>query len=409
MNDRAITVANDETLVELIRPASRRVVFMAPAVSKPVADAIKQKWMMLGAEAVSVIVDVDPEVYRLGYGDFEALGILEQTAASLGTTLNRQNGIRIGLLISDDTTVVYSPTPQLIEAGPEKISTPNAVILDSPPDQVASELGQGPNGIKDQTIGLDKAEKAKIAEVKENLDRNPPQRFDIARTCRVFNAYFEFVEFELPGLQIQQRKVTIPSDLIGLIKDKTIQRMLETSFKLIDESSELSGKAFQKCKSRIIKEYLTLLPGYKYVVLRSVKPKFVRKVEQLTKAVKRFQEHVKADLQAAVDDNRKKLVDAWLPLVKESPPQRWNKHYGGMLSDQLARKLLDNDLQKAFLSADSLVNEMKVKLVFKGVTYELLQDEEFINLARQRLPVLEELYYEFEAAKTKEKQQATLF
>src|SRR5690606_20064674 len=195
--NRSITIANDQTLTDLIGSAQRRIVAMAPAFSQAVAQAIQERWNVLGPDSVSVILDVDPEVYRLGFGDVEALDLLESTAAQLGTTLNRQDGIRIGLIIADDVTVVYSPTPQLVEAGPEKPSTPNAVVIGQPPEDVVRELGQGPNGLRDQTVGLDKAERVKIASVKQDLDRNPPQRFDIARTIRVFNAHFEFVEFSL--------------------------------------------------------------------------------------------------------------------------------------------------------------------------------------------------------------------
>jgi len=193
--ERAITVANDATLSKLILSAAHRVVVMAPAISNTVAKAIGDRWRSLGADAVTVIIDVNPEVYRLGFGDFEALDLLEKTAADLGTTLNRHDGIRIGLLIVDDTTVVYSPTPQLIEAGPKKPTTPNAIVIGHPPESIARELGQGPKGLLDQTVGLDKAEKASITDVKLDLERNPPQKFDIARTIRVFNTHFEFVEF----------------------------------------------------------------------------------------------------------------------------------------------------------------------------------------------------------------------
>src|SRR5881396_2596971 len=108
---QAITVANDETLGRAIRSAQRRIVLLAPAVSKGVADALAEQWRTLPADGVSVILDLDPEVYRLGFGDAEGLSLLEEVARSRDRALNRQQGIRIGLLIVDDTTIVYSPTP----------------------------------------------------------------------------------------------------------------------------------------------------------------------------------------------------------------------------------------------------------------------------------------------------------
>jgi hypothetical protein len=293
---------------------------------------------------------------------------------------------------------VYSPTPRLIEAGPQKPTCPNAVILGPPPEDVARELGQGPSGLRDRTIGLDKAERARLQAVKESLGENPPQRFDISRTVRVFNAYFEFVDFELKGLQIHRHTASIPPDLMGLAKDERTQRQLRATFKLVEDTSNLSGKTFQDCKNRLIAEYLTLLPGYGYVVLRSVKPKFERKVAQLRRAVERFGKRIEKELEKAMTQSRAALVTALLPAVKQAPPKRWQKHFQGTPPDALAKRLLDDELRREFGTAERLVSDMKVKLVFKGVTYESLKDEEFAKLARDRLPGLDELYREFGAA-----------
>lgn len=402
---RAITVANDDSLSKLIRSAKQRVIAMAPAFNKLVAEAIADRWKTLGSKAVMAIVDVNPEVYRMGYGEFEALQVLEEAAANTGGTLNRQDGVRIGLVIVDDTTVVFSPTPQLIEAGPRKPETPNAIVLGHPPAKIEQELGQGPNGIHDQQVGLDTAERKLITEVKENLDRNPPQEFDIARKVRVFNAYFEFVDFELRGLQVQRRTAHIPNDLMGFAEDEKIQNKLKTSFKLIDESSQVSGKEFQEKKNQLVNDYLTLLPGYGYVVLRSVKFKFENETRQLLREVESFQQYVKENLQNAMNESRNTLFEALLEAVKRSPPKRWKKHFDQTPTDQVARRLLNDDLQKAFRSAEALVKEMKVKVVFKGVTYESLQDKEFIEIARKKLPGLDELHAEYDAAKTKPKEE----
>ncbi len=43
--------------------------------------------------------------------------------------------------------------------------------------------------------------------------------------------------------------------------------------------------------------------------------------------------------------------------------------------------------------------DMKVKAIFKGVTYELLSKPEFMRIASRAIPVLETLHDEFEAAR----------
>ena len=199
---RSITAASDQAMCDLIARAASRLVVLAPAVSTTVASAIREKWRQLGGNGVNVILDLDPEVFRLGYGDFDGLKILESTAAELGTIIQRQPGIRIGLIVSDTTTMVYAPTPALIEAGPSSPDTPNAVVFGGTPPEIERDLGHGEHGVKGQVIGLDKATATDVERVEIDLRKNPVQKFDIARTVRVFNANFEFVEFEMTGTHI---------------------------------------------------------------------------------------------------------------------------------------------------------------------------------------------------------------
>ncbi len=80
---QAIAAANDTTLCEVIRRAQRRLTILAPALTRPVGEAVAERWGVLPADAISVILDIDPEVYRLGYGHPEALTLLQETAQRL--------------------------------------------------------------------------------------------------------------------------------------------------------------------------------------------------------------------------------------------------------------------------------------------------------------------------------------
>lgn len=440
MNDQAVTVANDDTLSALILSAKRRVLLLAPAVSCRLANVIIRQWEILGRDAVSVVLDVDAEVYRLGYGEPPALKQLEEAAARLGTTLNTQPGIRIGLLIADDEMVVYSPTPQLIEAtppvaaptlpeqtnptkslfvdplAPKTDSTPvfskrptevrpNAIRIGAPPAAVERDLGQGPNGVREQTIGLDKAANARIATVEKSLKDNPPQKFDVSRSVRVFNAAFEFVEFELSGTYIDRKKVQIPKHLSG-IADARTRDQLNSNFNVLPPDHKLSGEHLQKDKSLIIKKYLRTITGFGSVVLRNRKADFEKEVEQLRADVAKFADAVKNDLQAAMDKNRESLVKAMLPLVKRTTPKEWCRSDGTKPDADMLRQFLDNDLRQSFGTAERLVKQMEVRLVFKGVTYELLTTDKFIQSAREAIPELKQLYDEFDAAKAVEQKPA---
>lgn len=397
--DRSLIVANDDYLSRMILSAQERVLVVAPALNRAVATALSGQWKKLGSDRVFVTLDLDPEVFRLGYGEFEGLKLLEKTAEELGTMIQRQPGIRIGLIVADQATVVFSPIPALIEAGPSSQEAANAVVLHTTPPTLEKELGLGENGTMDQMVGLDKATKADIGKVAVDLKQNPPQRFDIARTVRVFNAYFQFVEFEMTGTHIGRKTMPIPAELMGLAKDDQTKRRLRANFRIVDEEDALSGERLARAKAWIIKNYVVTLPGYGNVVLRSVKPDFQEKVAQLERCIQLFKREVEKRLEKAMEANRKPLVEALLPTVLSNPPQHWRK-FGATHDQKTTRDLLERELAQAAGSAKSLLGDMKLKVLFKDVTFESLSDNKFMEVARKALPTFPQLHEEYDAAKT---------
>lgn len=441
INEQSVTVANDDTLSALILSAKRRVFLLAPAVSCRLAEALIRQWDVLGRDGVSVVLDVDAEVYRLGYGEPPALKQLEAAAAARGTMLNTQPGIRIGLLIADDEMLVFSPTPQLIEASPNTMpqsdSTPtkptdslwgepkppesnspvatthpaneirpNAIRIGPPPQAVERDIGQGPNGVKDQIVGLDKAANTKIAAVDASLTENPPQKFDIARKVRVFNTSFEFVEFGVKDAAIGKKKITLPKHIARLTGDKELDDLISPAMELVRGDPSISGRSVQWLRARIAEEYLVNLPGYKPVVLRKNKEKFEKAVDRLRRCVEIFSHRVAERLQAQLDATRDRLIERLVPHLENSPPVEWNKFMGRSPSKDEIQRMLRKELDDVFRKASAQIEKMAVKLQFMGVTYETLNDPDFIALATKKLPTLEKLHREYDAAKalTKDKE-----
>lgn len=64
-------IANDDTLITAIDRCQTRLAYMAPEVTKPVAEAIGRLYARATPLQITVILDSDPEVYRLGYGTEE--------------------------------------------------------------------------------------------------------------------------------------------------------------------------------------------------------------------------------------------------------------------------------------------------------------------------------------------------
>lgn len=376
---------------------------MTPGMSEEVAFILVEKWKTLGKDAVDVIIDLDPEVCRLGYGDLNAVRLLYETSKSVGVTLRHQPGLRIGMLVVDDITLVFSPTPLLIEGGSKVDSHPNAILLGGIPTKIARDVGIEKGLEIDTVIGREKVSGLKIKELQNDLAFNPPVKFDIARKVRVFNAQFEFVEFEVLGCSLSRRTVNIPGDLMGLAKDEKTRKLLRSSFQLIGRESTLSGDKVYKLKQALAKKYMFTISGYGTVVLRKNKDEYVSKVEVLKKYIERFRRQVKKKLQDEIDTNREALVKALAPAIEKSPPERWKKYLGSNPSLSEVSGMLSAELTRLFGSAQGMLSDMEVSLLFKGVTYELLGDNKFLEAVRKAMPFLQVLHEEYDAAKAIEK------
>src|SRR5262249_37250078 len=153
-----------------------------------------------------------------------------------------------------------------------------------------------------------------------------------------------------------------------------------------------------KLKQFIVKQFLTNLPGYGTVILRSNKDSFQLAVRALERYLCRFQRRLTKKLQKAIDANREVLTAALLPSVIKNPPGRWKRLLGECPSSQAVEDMLRIELKEAFGNSESVFHDMSVKAIFKGITYELLSDPEFICVATKELRLADALHDEFEAA-----------
>ena len=66
---RTFTSVDDRVLREVIGQARQRLVFVAPGIRPLVAEALATAMQAVPAAAIHLVLDVDAEVCRLGYGD----------------------------------------------------------------------------------------------------------------------------------------------------------------------------------------------------------------------------------------------------------------------------------------------------------------------------------------------------
>lgn len=407
----SIIKVDENFIKQFFGEAKYRLAYIAPGISKPVADIIAAKWASLDPAEVRIILDVNSEIYRLGYGSADgsadAMQFLDKKAKELGgeRLVCHQEGIRIGILISDSRVCFFAPTALLIESGTEQKTRPNGIIIEPVPPSVIKEIGLGEKKESEQTIGLDKVNTSKIAAVIEDIKQNPPQKFDVARKVRVFNSRFEFVEFKVEGCSLSKHKVAIPPELMGLADDEELKKRLRSSFQLItnttefDKNSKISEKTITDFRKKIEDEFLGNIPGYGKAILRENKEAFNKKVEELSKVVNDFKTAIKSKLDEAIKNNISTLTERLLPSVEQHVPARWKKDMGQNPKKSDLKNRLEAEISNAFGKSEFYVNDMKAEAVFKNVSYESLQDVKFMDSAKKAFPYVDLFHEEYDALK----------
>ena len=395
--ERTFTNVDDAVLVKLISQASQRVVFVAPGLRKGVADALVVAMVRLPGK-VTVVLDVDAEVCRLGYGDEAGLVTIKTAIENAATRLEHQPGVRIGLLIADDTTMIYSPVPLLIEAGSPIPDKPNAILLTGAvPTAIEEACGVGKDGAGARQVGLGFVDEARVKAVTEDLKATPPKEFNIARMERVFNSSLQFVELELLDYRLRAKKVRLGVELSGL-GDDYLRERVESTFKPFDDAefltipiskldanqNPISGKkepfgpeAIERERNQIKKDFLFDVPKFGVVIRHASKKEFEQRLGLLKKRLEIYSEALKKNIGEHLDKAKEKLKASLLEVVTKSPPPAWRKYMDGdRLSSTEAERLLNAALETAFAGIISDFNPAS-RWIYKDLTYETIHNADF--------------------------------
>lgn len=399
----AITRVDYQQIISLIASATRRVGLMAPGVTEDIAKALVEKWGALGSDAVCVILDIDPEVDRLGYGTTSAVKILLNYAQSKNTIIRQQRGIRIGVLLIDDSALVYAPIPELIEAGSVNGFFPNGVFLEQIPASLLAEFGWANAEKQAARERVETVSHEQVDEVITKLEQNPPLSFDISRSVRVFNSLFEFVEIEVKGCNIERKTITIPRHLMAFVPDPASRERMRSTYQLVSGSNIISGDEIKRARKKYVDHWLRNLPGYGQVVFRNEKAELQKGVELLKQFILDYKAKVSINLQSELDANRERLGRMLFRAMQQNPTDEWQRWLENFSDDTQLEKWIDNELRKLFGSAEDYLSEMKVTLIFKGVTYEMLNDPHFMEIAQHTIPDLVSAHEEYVAAPVSQK------
>ena len=410
-------------IAELIRAAEGAVCYAGPGIQPEPAKAMAEVAGRIGPELLTVSLDFDERVMRMGYGDIAAVQVLRDA----GVVINHAPGLRSALIIVDGEGYTFTPTPLYLEAETENEAARNALRLSA--EQVAEALARlspaakaiaiasasDPNDkarIEKLPVEVDsaKVDDTKFAQVDASLKEAPPLKFDLARQVRVFNAYLQYVELKLTGAAIQRHRLAIPPNILKLGGSKDLEGRLRTTFDLIEKGGKLSSKKLEDQLNEIRKNFTPSLgKDHGRGVLKAQKATFEKRLKTFRRNLEAHQREVSKEIQGYLDKSRRQILAYYLPRVVDNPPDAL---LGQLLHEEPtkgdARKWLEDELNAVFPNAESLIHQMQLDVRYKDVTFETLNRPDFLESVKAAFPRVDwdKAYEEFRAAGERESGEA---
>jgi hypothetical protein len=406
-----LKVLKDDDVAKMIRATKFRAVYAAPGVTDTVAGALIEVRKRIDRNRVRVVLDGSANALRLGYGQTDPMPMLLEHDVDVRV----EPGLRMSLLVVDDQAVVFMLPAMMVE-DPNLPRGPNALILSREqvdgvlvtvaPDYLKSSPNEEATKPNPPQIGKQPLTDAHVKAVEAEMVKNPPQRFDLTRTLNVFNAYVEFIELRLTGLQITRHTVKLPQDLILALRDEATSKRLRTSFNLLDGKSKVGQDAdavevrVRKLRDRFVRP----IGDIGAITLRSKRKEVDSLIEAIRADIEKFRKSVVERLTKEIASSRNKLVEGLTPALKKKPPQDLIDQVTGKVTVEHVTLYLTKRLEDVFPTAESVVGDMKLECVRKGVTYETLASGDFQKKVRDAFPYedWDKPFSEFTAAKAEQ-------
>lgn len=385
----------------LIVNACKRVCYSAPGIHEKVAKAVSEASHRLPLSKISVSIDFDERVLRMGYGSLESVQILRDA----GIEASNSHGLRVAVLIVDNRGWVFSPTALYLEPEPQSEETPNAIRLASAqideivlrisPEErkvaiVSAESAEERQRIENipQEIGEQKVTQVEFDLMVDTLQKAPPVKFDVVRQVRVFESYLQYVDLKLSGAAIHRHRIQIPPALLKLGANRDMEGRLRTTFDLIEQKSQVSSKSLEDDLNEIRKNLTRSLGnGFGRVVLKAARKLLDERVEEFKLKLQEFQDEVKGTITEKLQESKDQVIEYYLPAATANLPDQL---VGGSLNPKIdepvVRAWIDKVLTSEFPSAEELVSKMSLEVSFKDVTFETLNNEKFLKCLKVAYP-----------------------
>ena len=443
MSDNTFTSLSRERIADIIIEGNDHLIFAAPSISKIEADAIcRFRWQAHRAR-MRVIIDPTAERFRDGFGEVESL----RDMIGEGVEIRKAPGLRIGVLVVDHEAWVYSPTPEVIFDQPDEftfnavkvtaefaeqiiaaiaptmprftdeLQTPFPELEEIYNDYYEGQFGPQPKTLDSsiivdesaQEIGHEVLALDEIDFVELELEIAPPQQFDLSRQVNVYSAYYQFVEIHLSNCNLSAFTIPISDQLLSIVDDQEVSRRLSAKYKLVEADSKIKKdlKGITDSVNDLRSEFtISISAKTGRIIAKERKAVFEEQAREIQNWIQKVTREIENDLKSEIEANCSRLAQVLVPIVVEKQPGYLRNRMRGDFSDSnRISDVIVAELMPSDTVIKNLVDGMRLEFAYKDITYEMLNDEEFVSKIKSINPDRKDLFEEGPALKAKKQAQ----
>ena len=403
------------TVLDLLFRAEKQVIVSVPNITTEIAHSLVTIFSK-GID-VNIFLEFSENTYRNGYGDIEAIDLIQNTDIRL---LNK-NGFNIYFYIIDDFGYFYFPKSSFHEK--EGIAydlfpmtnqqilqikillrlqvDDDKNIIDNLLEKISTEqLTEISTGIKP----IDKAEQISIV---EKLTANPTLKPEFARILEVYKAKFQYVDLKFKGANINSTKVKLPHNALPF-KDNKLKNAIEANLKLF---TDLSEKDFLNEFFEIKNKIKELRENYLYhikirdksILKRDKRNEFENEIKTIVNDISTTKTKILNKLQGEINKARKGIENSLYEFLVANPPENSHNLFDDVLEDKIRYEVSKIISRIKFPDAGSLLDDMKLDYYYYDITWEDLNNKDFQNemLEKELLTENEKAYIDSLAIEAK--------
>ena len=372
-----------------------------PGIHSEVANALIEATKRNTGCAFELVIDTTELAFRGHHGDVDAIAeLLEQ-----GVLIKEIPGHRLGFIISDKSAWFLFTQSRAIEKDPTgynairmSATTKNEVLLhffgrsDSKDIQeeyveemrelveVKNQLeGQGMTAFTPPILDEENFE-----EVTQSLKENPPTSPDFKRLLDVYSTKIKFIEFEVKGIKLDQRTITIPTDVLNLVNEE-LRNQITTRLHIFDKEARDSIKkrlsGIEKQVETIRDKFLKRVASRNKSVIKAEQLlTFKNEIETLNTEYDKVQDDIEADIRGNLITLKKRLKSELKRNFEEITPDELTK----FKTHEQFPLFLDDYVEKIsskihLPTATQLMKYFEVNTRVFDPTYEDFKDQDFIS------------------------------